>query len=150
MVVDVVEFHVREDLDAPVADVDRGLLAGGELVIGALVVVQREPDLLEVVGKVTYKGNLVTAGDVNFRSKAGAAAIGKIDASGQYKLDGQLEAGEYQVYATPPLPEPQAPGTKTVAPPKFELPPKFRDPNSSGVTVTVKGGANDIAVEFKD
>ena len=66
----------------------------------------------KVAGKVTYKGNPVTAGDVNFRSKSGAAAIGTIDATGQYKLDGQLEAGEYQVFATPPLPEPQAPGTK--------------------------------------
>src|SRR5688572_3197971 len=84
----------------------------------------------KVVGKVTYKGNPVTAGDVNFRSKSGAAAVGRIDASGQFKLDGSLEAGEYQVYATPPLPEPQAPGTKAAAPPKFEVPPKFRDPNS--------------------
>ena len=103
-----------------------------------------------VAGKVTYKGSPVTAGNVNLLSKTGAAAIAKIDATGGFKVDGPIEAGEYKVYATPPLPEPQPPGTKQTGPPKFDLPTKFRDPTSSGVVVTVKAGANDIPVEFKD
>ena len=103
-----------------------------------------------VAGTVKYKGTPVTVGDVNFLSKTGAAAIAKIDATGQYKIDGALEAGEYKVYASPPEVEQAAPGMKATAPRKFDLPVKFRDPNSSGVTVTVKSGSNDIAIEFKD
>ena len=103
-----------------------------------------------VAGTVKYKGAPVTVGDVNFLSKTGAAAIAKIDATGQYKIDGALDAGEYKVYASPPEVEQAAPGTKAAAPRKFDLPVKFRDPNSSGVTVTVKSGSNDIAIEFKD
>lgn len=103
-----------------------------------------------VAGKVSYRGSPVTAGSVNFLSKTGAAAIARVDATGQFKVDGPLEAGEYRVYASAPLPEPQAPGTKATGPPKFDLPAKFRDPASSGVVVTVKAGPNDVPVEFKD
>jgi hypothetical protein len=111
---------------------------------------ERKKSTGSVAGKVTYKGNPVTAGDVTFRSSSGEAATGKIEGSGQFKLSGPLAAGEYQVFVTPPLPEPQAPGTKAAAPTKFELPQKFRDPSSSGVTVLVKAGDNDIPVAFKD
>lgn len=103
-----------------------------------------------VSGAVSYKGAPVTAGSINFLSKTGAGAVAKIDSGGRFKLDGELEAGEYKVYATPPVPEPQAPGTKVAAPPKFEVPAKFRDPASSNTTVTVKVGSNDIPIEFKD
>ena len=103
-----------------------------------------------VVGKASYKGTPLAVGNINFLSKTGSAAIARVGAGGQFQVDGKLEAGEYKVYATAPLPEPQAPGTKASAQPKFELPPKFRDPASSGVTVTVKPGENDIPVEFKD
>lgn len=103
-----------------------------------------------VAGVVKYKGSPLAAGEVNFISKTGAAASAKIDASGQYKVSGELETGEYKAYVQAPRPEPQAPGTKTAAASKFDLPPKFRDPGSSGVTVTVKAGSNDIPIEFKD
>ena len=103
-----------------------------------------------VSGTVRYKGAPVTAGSINFLSKTGSAAIAKIDATGHFKVDGALETGEYRVYATPPLPEPVAPGTKAPALPKFEVPTKFRDPVASGTTVTVNAGANDIPIEFKD
>lgn len=103
-----------------------------------------------VVGKASYKGAPLAAGNLNFLSKTGSAAIAKVGAGGAFQVDGKLEAGEYKVYATAPQPEPQAPGAKASGPPKFELPPKFRDPASSGVTVVVKAGENDISVEFKD
>ena len=103
-----------------------------------------------VAGKVTYKGKTLAVGDVNFLSKAGAAAIARLDDAGGYKIDGELDAGEYRVYVTPPPPEPAAPGTRPTSAKKFDLPPKFRAPETSGVTVTVKSGSNDILVEFKD
>ncbi len=103
-----------------------------------------------VSGKVTFKGAPLNTGNVNLISKSGTAAMAKIDAAGQYTIDGALAAGEYTAYATPPLPEPQAPGAKRTAPPKFELPTKFRDPATSGTTVTVNAGSNDLTIEFKD
>lgn len=127
-------------------------LAGGWLTVALALAVGcgGEKPTGSVSGTVNYKGAPVTAGTINFLSKTGAGAVAKIDATGHFKMEGELEAGEYKVYATPPLPEPQAPGTKVAAPPKFEVPQKFRDPASSTTTVTVKSGANDIPIEFKD
>ncbi|HEY1191646.1 MAG TPA: hypothetical protein VGE74_28695 [Gemmata sp.] len=103
-----------------------------------------------VSGVVKYKGSPLAAGEVNFISKTGAAASAKIDANGQFKVANPMPVGEYRAYVAPPIPEPQAPGTKVTAAPKFELPAKFRDPSSSGVVVEVKSGTNDIPIEFKD
>lgn len=102
-----------------------------------------------VSGTVTYNGKPVTSGDVNFISSTGTAALAKLDETGGYKIDA-LQAGEYKVYVTPPLPEPQAPGAKAGPPRKFEVPPKFRDATTSGVKVTVKGGSNDLPISLKD
>ena len=46
---------------------------------------------------------------------------------------------------TPPPPEPVPPGTRPakVAP---EIPAKFREPTSSGLTFTVKGGQNEYPI----
>jgi len=104
-----------------------------------------------VSGKVTYNGKPQTVGYVNFLSSTGAAAQAQLDDSGNYKIDSPLEAGEYRVYLGPPIPGQYAPGTKApTAPPKFTVAPKFQDPNSSGVKVTIKPGANEIPIEMKD
>jgi hypothetical protein len=102
-----------------------------------------------VAGTVTYNGSPVHSGSLNLMSKTGTAAQAKIDDGGAFKVDAPLEAGEYKAFVTPPLPEPQAPGTKAAAPKKFEVPPKFQDPGTSGVTVLVKAGTNDVKVEFR-
>lgn len=128
-------------------------VAGGFVLVCALLAPgcgKGEKPTGTVAGKVSYKGAPLTAGNINFMSTTGSAGMGKIDPTGAFKVDGALEAGEYKVFATPPLPEPQAPGTKAAAPPKFDLPPKFRDPASSGTTVTIKAGSNDLPIEFKD
>ena len=103
-----------------------------------------------VSGTVSYKGAKLTAGNVNLISKGGSAAMAKIDETGHYQVDGAITAGEYTAYASAPLPEPQAPGTKVAPPKKFELPLKFRDPSTSGTTVTVAAGSNDLSIEFRD
>ena len=102
-----------------------------------------------VSGTVAYKGTPLTGGEVNFLGKNGAAAVAKIDSAGAFKIDGSLDADDYKVYFSSPPPEPVAPGTK-VGKAKADLPPKFKDPASSGVVVPVKAGANVIPVEFKD
>jgi hypothetical protein len=102
-----------------------------------------------LAGTVTYKGNPVQAGSLNLLSRTGAAAQEKLDESGAFKVDGPVEAGEYAAYLGPPVPEPQAPGARRAAPPKFDVPPKYQDPATSGVTVVVKAGTNTVPVEFR-
>lgn len=103
-----------------------------------------------VTGRVVYKGTPVTAGSVNFLSRTGAAAQAKLNEVGEFKVDGELEAGEYTVYASPPIPEPQPPGTKAPRPLKFTVPARYLDPASSPTTVTIKPGSNEIPVQFGD
>jgi hypothetical protein len=102
-----------------------------------------------VSGTVTYKGAPVKSGSVNFVSATGAADQAKLSESGAYTIP-SLEAGEYKVYILPPTPEPQPPGTKLAPPPKFEVPAKYQDAKSSGITKTVTGGKNDIPIDLKD
>lgn len=102
-----------------------------------------------VAGKVTYNGNPVTSGTVNFLSTAGVGADAQIK-NGAYQVNGPLAAGEYSVYLAPPLPTPQPPGTKVAPPPQFEVPAKYQDAKQSGLKVVVKAGKNDLPVEIKD
>jgi hypothetical protein len=102
-----------------------------------------------VAGTVTYNGGPVSSGSLNLISSTGAAALAKIGDGGAFKVDGALAPGEYKAYVTPPVPEPLPPGTKASAPKKFEVPTKYQDPTTSGTTVTVAPGANDLKVEFK-
>jgi len=102
-----------------------------------------------VSGKVTYQGNPVAGGSVNFLSTAGVGAQAPIS-NGTYSVNGPLATGEYAVYVAPPLPTPQPPGTKPAPPPKFEVPTKFQDAKTSGLKVSVKPGKNDLPIEIKD
>ncbi|MDB5307855.1 MAG: hypothetical protein JWO38_2057 [Gemmataceae bacterium] len=103
-----------------------------------------------VTGAVKYNGSPVAGGSVNFISTTGSAALALIDEAGGYKIDSPLEAGEYKVYLLPPIPGQLPPGTKPVPVAKFNVPQKFRDPSSSGVTTTVKAGPNEIPIDLKD
>jgi hypothetical protein len=103
-----------------------------------------------VSGTVSYKGSKLSAGNVNLISKSGSAAMAKIDDTGNFKVEGAIAAGEYTAYASPPIPEPQAPGSKAGPPKKFDLPVKFRDPSTSGTLVTVNAGSNELPIEFKE
>src|SRR5207248_2752857 len=103
-----------------------------------------------VSGKVMYKGQPVTAGEVQFYiPEKGLGSSGKLDDSGAYTLAGSLEAGSYKVYIQPPIPEQLPPGTapKRVT---FDVPKKFQDVKSTPLTKEVKAGSNDIPIELTD
>lgn len=106
----------------------------------------------EVSGKVTYKGQAVTNGSINFDMKGqGIGQQAKLDANGAFTLEKPMPVGTYQVFYAPPTPEPQPPGKGPPAAIKSMMPEKFYKAESSGVTVDVKAGKNDnITVEFKD
>src|SRR5262245_53432384 len=81
------------------------------LIIAVLSLSSCKEPTSTVSGKVTYKGEAVTEGTVNFMNlEKGWAADGVIDANGNYKLAGELKPGTYKVFFQPPLPEQLPPG----------------------------------------
>lgn len=129
----------------------------GGLLLAALVLTtvgcgpaKKEP--ASVSGTVKYHGKPLATGSVNFISSAtGSAGQGLLDENGNYKIDG-LEAGsEYKVYLSPPVPGQFAPGTKAPKEPaKFDVLPKYQQPDSSGLKVSLKPGPNDFPIDIKE
>lgn len=98
---------------------------------------------------MVYRGKPVTEGSLNLFSKEkGVGGVAKIDGSGKFALPQPLEAGTYAVYVTAST-EPPPPGSRP-KPAQAALPRKARDPNTSGVTVKVERGDNDLVVELTD
>ena len=129
-------------------------LAGGlllaALVLGAIGCTKEKP-MATVSGTVKYNGKPQNVGYVNFLSATGAAAQAQLDENGGFKVDTPIEATEYKVYLQAPITGQVAPGTKAAPTAKFNVTPKFQDPQSSGATITLKPGANDgVVIEMKD
>ena len=94
-----------------------------------------------VSGKVTYNGQPLTTGVVTFvNDETGSGASGDLDSSGTYSI-GSIRTGEYnvRVHMRPPRPEapPQGAGTW-----RLNIPAKYQDARTSGLTATVKAGKN--------
>lgn len=103
-----------------------------------------------VSGKVTYKGNPVASGSVNFYNPGtGAAAEGKLDDNGAYTLPGPLDAGTYKVYLQPPIPEQLPPGQKAKKRAPFTVPPKYQTASNTPISKEVKVGNNDIPITLE-
>ena len=94
------------------------------------------PQMGSVSGKVTYEGQPLTAGIVTFvDDEIGSGASAKLDASGNYHIP-SVRIGEYTV-AVQNMPPP--PGGKFV---ELDIPDKYQDLESSGLTATVEEGKN--------
>ena len=105
----------------------------------------------QVGGKVTYAGSPVTSGQVNFLSREkGIGAMAPLNSSGDFQLPDAVEPGKYAVYVTPPQAEPAPPGVPATPPPASNIPQKARDPNTSGVEVSVQAGENKLTIDLKD
>jgi len=123
-----------------------------------------------VTGKVTYNGNPVPMGCtvVFMHQEKAVPATGSISADGGYTLQmaGRQEvlAGTYKVSVSPPAKDavaadPSNPDAykafmtgKTVKPAeeKPPFPKKYQTAETSGLTFTVKEGANTIDIDLKD
>lgn len=102
-----------------------------------------------VTGKVTYKGNPVTSGSINFFAPdKGVAFDAPLGSAGEYTI-AQIDAGTYKVYIQPPLPEQLPPGQVSKRPP-FTVPKKYLDPISTTLSKDVKTGANEIPIDLPD
>ena len=126
--------------------------AGGPLLAAlvALAGCQGGKTPATVSGTVTYKGEALKSGFVNFYiPEKGLGAQGEIDASGTYRLQGTIEPGTYKVYIQRPLPEQLPPGQVSKRAP-FPVPDKYQDAGTTPITKEVKGGQNDIPIELTD
>ena len=111
----------------------------GLVVVLSLAGCGPEFPLAEVSGKVTCKGKPLPEGTVLFVPQGGPAAASVLAADGSYRLlsrkpgDGAL-IGRHKVAIIPP------PHGKIANAPK--VPPKYRDPETSGLVAEVKKGEN--------
>jgi hypothetical protein len=105
-----------------------------------------------ISGQVTHHGGkpLTNALITFYAPKEGTFGSSPLDADGRYKIDTPIKAGTYHVRVTPPQVIDPADGSP---PPKpienADIPPKYREYQTSGLTATIQLGANEFNVELK-
>jgi hypothetical protein len=100
------------------------------------------PPTGSVSGKVTQDGVPLTAGLVLFSNEEkGVGAGAELDTSGTYQIE-SIETGEYQVAVQPPPAPPPHEMEQAAVAPRTNIPKKYQDPKTSGLTATVQEGAN--------
>ena len=94
-----------------------------------------------VSGTVTLGGAPLTAGVVLFSNQStGVGATAELDASGSYQIR-SIPTGQYQVAIEPP-PPPAPHEMDQSGPPRSDVPLKYQDLQTSGLSATVARGAN--------
>lgn len=124
------------------------------LTIGVLLGCDMGPEIYTVRGTVSYKGNPISGGLINFKPAQGQALGGGIASDGSYEY--HLPAGEYEVRIDTPLKLPE--GFKEGDPePKLgkrEVPIKYSRYGTSGLTMSVQPSGNpqvfDFSLELED
>lgn len=97
----------------------------------------------KVAGKVTVKGQPVTAGTVNFDLKAGGyGTSAKLEATGSFSFSDGIPVGVYTVSVSPPEEMPVGPGETPKPRTPFHVPEKYRSAPTSDLTAEVKAGDN--------
>jgi len=129
-----------------------------------------------ITGKVTYQGKPLASGTVTFVPEQGGHAVSTDIHNGEYKVlkiapgpakiavsipSRPAEVASFIQKMQPPSPEmkgkkapptsPPAGGPKSAkAPPATPFPNKFTDPNTSGLTYTVRGGSQVFDIDLTD
>ena len=124
------------------------------------------PELAEVKGRVTYRGQPLAGANVSFVPTQGQIATGVTDASGQFTLQTGprpgAAVGQYKVCVTKFSPASLVSparaedikkmkmyqGGKVPAPSKSEIPEKYGHPNQSGLEAVVTGNPPQAAFVF--
>lgn len=104
----------------------------------------------DVQGSVTYKGEPVRNAQVElYAAEIGSGALVETDSEGKFTVSAPILVGTYKV-AVGPIPPGQGEmpdPNKKMSP---DLPKKLRDVQTSGLTVTVVEGENDVKLELVD
>lgn len=130
----------------------RAILALGGLVIGSSGCGQHVPhsgkSRADVVVKVTYAGQPLTAGDVDLNNlETGEGGGGALDHTGTARIPGVV-LGDYTVTVLPPLSNP-IPGENA---PAAKVPPidrKFQSPEKSPLKLSVPAEGKEVAFDLK-
>jgi hypothetical protein len=116
-----------------------------------------------VTGTVTFKGEPVTSGAVTFYGPGGRVDSSQIDENGKYAV-AKAPVGEVKVTVVSAAPRrggdvpkgkevPEHPGRSKSSPPKagkaVPIPGKYKDPESSGLSYTLKAGSQVINIDLK-
>jgi hypothetical protein len=120
----------------------------------------------DVSGKVTYNGRAVPGGRVTFVTPDGFASTGNIDEDGHYKISAPVgdvkigvdnkmlknvgHAAATRGAAGPGAKMPDAKEPEPIKGKFIQIPTKSADPQVSGLTYTVKKGAQEHDIELKD
>jgi hypothetical protein len=119
-----------------------------------------------ISGKLTLEGKPLPAGSsaVFMEPKAGYLAFGLTDAEGNYKVttwnDGNMPIGTYRVMVHPPAPANDSetasaeeilanPEKYKARPVKTDIPKKYREVSTSGLSFEIKKGENTIDIDLK-
>jgi hypothetical protein len=110
----------------------------------------------KITGKVTFQGKPLSEGRVLFSNDdKGIHMNGDVKSDGTYEIitakGAGLPLGKYLVSVCPQL-EPLPSGIARVAPKHKEypnIPPKYREFQTSGLTLNVKEGVNQFSIDMK-
>lgn len=95
-------------------------------------------------GKVTFDDTPVTTAKVQVQNESGAAFVANTNSEGKYSISTPLPVGKYTAIVVPNDEPP--PAGSTEAPPKpkefKDIPEKYRQLKTSGLTTTVNKGSN--------
>ena len=116
---------------------------------------EQGPKTHPVSGKVSYQGKPLPFGAIMFVPAEGSAASARIESDGTYKVDLTPGPHKVSVIAIPPRqgrPDPTKEGgldTTGFPEPQPLVPPKYNQPESSGVQIDVKPtGENTIDIDL--
>jgi hypothetical protein len=105
----------------------------------------------DVNGKVTYQDKAVVFGSVMIVGSDKKLYYGQINEDGSYKVTG-VPTGEAKVAVSSPDPNQVAAkggAPKIEAKKWFAIPPKYGDPEKSGLKLSVNGGSNPFDIPLK-
>jgi hypothetical protein len=101
-----------------------------------------------VTGKISFNGQPVTSGIINFLPDGGRPLGGGINADSTFSFE--LPPGNYQVRidSPPPYPEGWKEGQPPPKLPPRQVPEKYANFNSSGLTANITGNDDPQTVDF--
>lgn len=113
------------------------------------------PKLMPVSGRVTFQGKPVSVGMVRFSNpSAGIDMLADLQQDGVYSVrmakGNGLPEGTYAVAVTPPRVDAPVGSMTTPTLPKCpDIPAKYRDPSTSGLTLTLKSDNAEFSIDMQ-